>query len=73
MGYFVAVEPDVNIYVEDINPRRSKTIVFIHGWPLSHKQKEKNSVAKIRFFSFLIINSLRLNSSSIDPKGGETE
>lgn len=40
MGYFVAVEPGVNIYVEDINPKGNKTIVFIHGWPLSHKQFE---------------------------------
>lgn len=40
MGYFVAVELGVNIYVEDINPSGSKTIVFLHGWPLSHKQFE---------------------------------
>lgn len=40
MGYFVNVEPGVNLYVEDINPEGSKTIVFIHGWPLSHKQFE---------------------------------
>jgi non-heme chloroperoxidase len=40
VGYFVRVEPSVNIYVEDINPGGSKTILFIHGWPLSHKQFE---------------------------------
>ena len=40
MGYFVTVEPGVNLYVEDINPGGTKTIVFIHGWPLSHKQFE---------------------------------
>ncbi|MBP1154878.1 MULTISPECIES: alpha/beta hydrolase [unclassified Paenibacillus] len=40
MGYFVSVEPGVSIYVEDINPGGSKTIVFIHGWPLSHEQFE---------------------------------
>ena len=40
MGYFVTVEPGVNLYVEDINPGGNKTIVFIHGWPLSHKQFE---------------------------------
>lgn len=34
------VESGVNLYVEDINPKGSKTIVFIHGWPLSHKQFE---------------------------------
>ncbi|WP_342433282.1 alpha/beta hydrolase [Neobacillus sp. FSL H8-0543] len=40
MGYFVGVESGVNLYVEDINPGGSKTIVFLHGWPLSHKQFE---------------------------------
>ena len=28
MGYFVTVEPGVKLYVEDINPGGSKTIVF---------------------------------------------
>lgn len=37
MGYYVRVEPDVKIYVEDINPEGSKTILFIHGWPANHK------------------------------------
>ena len=40
MGYFVTVEPGVNIYVEDVNPEGNKTILFIHGWPLNHKQFE---------------------------------
>lgn len=40
MGYYVSVEPGVNLYVEDINPTGSKTIVFLHGWPLSHDQFE---------------------------------
>ncbi|MBO1580449.1 alpha/beta fold hydrolase [Bacillus sp. XF8] len=40
MGYFVTIEPGVNLYVEDINPGGNKTIVFLHGWPLSHKQFE---------------------------------
>ncbi|WP_276352982.1 alpha/beta fold hydrolase [Cohnella caldifontis] len=40
MGYFVTVEPGVNLYVEDINPKGGKTIVFLHGWPLSHEQFE---------------------------------
>ena len=40
MGYFVRVQPDVNIYVEDINPSGRKTILFLHGWPLSHKAYE---------------------------------
>ncbi|MDQ1909678.1 alpha/beta hydrolase [Paenibacillus sp. GD4] len=40
MGYYVSVESGVNLYVEDVNPKGSKTIVFLHGWPLSHKQFE---------------------------------
>ncbi|HBF37166.1 MAG TPA: alpha/beta hydrolase, partial [Firmicutes bacterium] len=33
MGFYVAVEPGVHIYVEDVNPEGKKTIFFIHGWP----------------------------------------
>lgn len=40
MGYFVTVDSGVNLYVEDVNPGGNKTIVFLHGWPLSHKQFE---------------------------------
>ena len=36
MGYYVTVEPNIYIYVEDINPSGSKTILFIHGWPGDH-------------------------------------
>ncbi len=37
MGYYVRVEPNVTIYVDDLNPSGNKTILFIHGWPGSHK------------------------------------
>lgn len=33
MGFYVNVEPDVNVYVEDINPEGDKAILFVHGWP----------------------------------------
>lgn len=36
MGFYIGVQPDVNIYVEDINPKGCKTILFIHGWPGNH-------------------------------------
>lgn len=36
MGYYIIVEPNVKIYVEDINPGGKKTILFIHGWPANH-------------------------------------
>lgn len=40
MGYYIPVEPGVKLYVEDINPRGNKTIVFLHGWPFNHNQFE---------------------------------
>lgn len=41
MGYYIPVEPNVNIYVEDIKPYHSnKTILFIHGWPVNHNMFE---------------------------------
>lgn len=40
MGYFVGVEPGVNLYVEDLNPGGKENIVFLHGWPFSHRQFE---------------------------------
>ncbi len=37
MGYYIMVEPNVNIYVEDLNPAGQKTILFLHGWPGSNR------------------------------------
>ena len=37
MGYYIKVEPDVKIYVEDLNPQGKDTILFLHGWPGSHE------------------------------------
>jgi non-heme chloroperoxidase len=36
VGYYVNVEPDVYLYVEDINPTGEKAILLIHGWPGNH-------------------------------------
>lgn len=37
MGYYIKVEPNIKVYVEDLNPDGNKTILFLHGWPGSHK------------------------------------
>jgi non-heme chloroperoxidase len=37
MGYYIRVETDVKVYVEDLNLKGKKTIVFLHGWPGSHE------------------------------------
>ena len=40
LGYYVKVEKNVNIYVEDSNPGSDKAILFIHGWPANHQMFE---------------------------------
>ncbi|WP_060209814.1 alpha/beta fold hydrolase [Sporosarcina koreensis] len=60
MGYLVTVESGVNLYVEDLNPEGSKTIVFIHGWPLSHKQFE---------YQFNVLPSMGYRCIGIDWRG----
>ncbi|MGV8983792.1 alpha/beta fold hydrolase [Clostridium sp.] len=37
MGYYIRVDEKVKIYVDDVNPKGDKTILFLHGWPGSHK------------------------------------
>ncbi len=36
MGYQIQVEPEVKLYIEDLNPESRKIILFIHGWPANH-------------------------------------
>ena len=60
MGYYVSVEPGVNLFVEYINPTGNKTIVFIHGWPLSHKQFE---------YQFNILPAMGYRCIGIDWRG----
>lgn len=60
MGYVVGVEPGVHLYVEDVNPRGSRTIVFLHGWPLSHKQFE---------YQFAALPALGFRCIGIDWRG----
>lgn len=40
MGYYVGVEANVAVYVEDLNPQSEKAILFVHGWPANHKMFE---------------------------------
>ncbi len=37
MGYYITTKDKVKIYVEDLNPSYHRTILFLHGWPGSHK------------------------------------
>lgn len=60
MGYYIKVEPDVKIYVEDVNPGGKKTILFIHGWPLSHDAYE---------YQFNVLPKMGYRCIGIDTRG----
>ncbi|CAM3860860.1 alpha/beta fold hydrolase [Mesobacillus thioparans] len=60
MGYYVSVESGVKLYLEDINSEGSKTIVFLHGWPLSNKQFE---------YQFDVLPSMGYRCIGIDWRG----
>ncbi|WP_438444224.1 alpha/beta fold hydrolase [Gorillibacterium sp. sgz5001074] len=60
MGYEVTVEPGVKLYVEDVNPGGKKTIVFLHGWPLCHKQFE---------YQFNVLPAMGYRCIGIDWRG----
>lgn len=65
MGYYVKVEPDVKIYVEDLNEEGEKTIVFLHGWPGSHKLFE---------YQFNVLPKMGYRCIGIDQRGfGESD
>lgn len=60
MGYYVSVEPDVNIYVEDVNRTSRKVILFVHGWPANHKLFE---------YQFNVLPGLGYRCIGIDIRG----
>jgi non-heme chloroperoxidase len=35
MGYYITVESGVQVHAQDLNPEGSRTILFLHGWPLN--------------------------------------
>jgi len=65
VGYYIRVEKDVKIYVEDINPGGDKTILFLHGWPGNHKLFE---------YQFNELPKLGYRCIGIDQRGfGESD
>lgn len=51
MGHYIMVEKDVKVYVEDLNPKGRKTIVFLHGWPGDHNlfEYQFNQLPKVGY------------------------
>ncbi len=60
MGYYVTVEPYVNIYVQDINPECDKTLVFLHGWPGNYNLFE---------YQFDVLGKMGYRCIGIDTRG----
>ncbi len=60
MGYYITVDGDVNIYVEDLNPECKETILFLHGWPGSHKLFE---------YQFDVLPQMGFRCIGIDTRG----
>ncbi|WP_349672328.1 alpha/beta hydrolase [Lacrimispora sp.] len=60
MGYYVTVDGNVNIYVEDLNPDCENTILFLHGWPGSRKLFE---------YQFDVLPGMGFRCIGIDTRG----
>ena len=60
MGYYVTVDMGVKLYVEDLNPSGKKTILFLHGWPLSHEQFE---------YQFNVLSKMGFRCIGVDWRG----
>ncbi|PED85981.1 alpha/beta hydrolase [Bacillus cereus] len=70
---FVTVEKDVHIFVQDVNPGPgSKTVFFVHGWPLNHQmyQYQLNVLPEHGFRC--IVMDIRGNGQSDKPWTGYT-
>lgn len=42
MGHYIEVDEHVNVYVEDVG--EGTPILFLHGWPVSHKMFEYQQI-----------------------------
>ncbi|MDF2700315.1 MAG: alpha/beta superfamily hydrolase [Haloplasmataceae bacterium] len=60
MNYWIEVEPNVKIFVNVLNPEGRKTILFLHGWPLSQKAFE---------YQYNILPSMGYRCIGIDTRG----
>lgn len=60
MGYYITVDTNVKLYVEDLNPAGNKTILFLHGWPGSNRLFE---------YQFNQLPKLGLRCIGIDTRG----
>ncbi len=69
MGFYVNVEPGVNVFVEDINPAGKNTILFIHGWPGNHNlfEYQYNQLPKMGFRCVGVDTAVSGNPTGLFP------
>lgn len=68
--YFVKTSDDINLAVYDYNPKGKKTVLLIHGWPLSHLMYEYQLEMLISCGYRVITMDLRGFGNSDVPAGG---
>ncbi|UHA72507.1 alpha/beta fold hydrolase [Paenibacillus sp. 481] len=70
---YIEVEKGVRVFVQDLNPGpNSKTIFFVHGWPLNHTMYEYQFNVLPQFGFRCISMDIRGNGQSDKPWGGYT-
>lgn len=60
IGYYITVEQDVQIFVEDVDPGNGKPVLFLHGWPANHKMFE---------YQFITLPAMGYRCLGIDYRG----
>ncbi len=60
MGYYVEVEEGVKLFVEDVNPEGATTLLFVHGWPATHRLFE---------YQFNVLPGMGYRCIGIDLRG----
>ncbi|HWP80035.1 MAG TPA: alpha/beta hydrolase [Candidatus Acidoferrum sp.] len=60
MGFYINVEKDVKVYIEDINPAGKKTVFFVHGWPGNHNLFE---------YQFNVLPQMGIRCVGMDYRG----
>ena len=68
----ITVEPSVRCAVNDLNPRGQRTILFVHGWPLSSKIFECQQVVLPEYGIRCVSMDLRGFGDSDQPWRGYT-
>ncbi|OAB45452.1 alpha/beta fold hydrolase [Paenibacillus glacialis] len=68
---YIEVEKDVRVFVQDLNPGpSSKTIFFVHGWPLNHNMFQYQFNVLPQYGYRCISMDIRGNGQSDKPWGG---